>query len=260
MPGWLRRMWFRKVPEELLTSLIHQRWFEYQNSQCRLLTTLDLKPTGAADGPRPADSGWLSRSEYLPTRMTEVSSGRVLVMAEKDSEGRWARGSWCGMNLIDGVWGLVAGPASEAEIPARSSTLLPTEFRMEGEGPVESLFLVIPDGWADLAPSGDSVRCWLSVCALEPSPPKAESQPSRDSVVVAAVGGEPVNALKIGRGPSPPLCCRGLRSLSASLMRAPGRLRSRFGLRSPEKCERELLAAVEEELWLPLECECRWLV
>lgn len=61
--GWLRRMWFRKVPEELLTSLTYQLPSLHHSSQCFRLTTLDLNPTAAAEGTLAGASGMLSRSE-----------------------------------------------------------------------------------------------------------------------------------------------------------------------------------------------------
>lgn len=93
VPGGLRRMWLRKVPELLLTSLIYHLPSSYQNSQCRRLTTLLLKPTGAAEGALTGTLGWLSLSEYRPTRMTSLLLGRVREMGANLSEGRVARGS-----------------------------------------------------------------------------------------------------------------------------------------------------------------------
>lgn len=61
MPGLLRRMWFKKVPELLLQSLMYHWLLVHQNSQWFRLTTLLLKPTGATVHPEPAP--WLSRSE-----------------------------------------------------------------------------------------------------------------------------------------------------------------------------------------------------
>lgn len=46
--GGLSLMWFKKVPEELLTSLMNHLPSSHQNSQWRRLTTLLLKPTGEA--------------------------------------------------------------------------------------------------------------------------------------------------------------------------------------------------------------------
>ena len=63
VPGGLSRIWLRKVPELLLTSLMYHLPPSYQNSQCRLLTTLLLNPTGASDGTFGGTFGWLSRSE-----------------------------------------------------------------------------------------------------------------------------------------------------------------------------------------------------
>jgi hypothetical protein len=74
----------------------------HHSSQCFLLTTLDLKPTAAAEGTFVGISGRLSRSEYLPTRIIFVSSGRVRVIVGNCSEGLPARGSWCGIKRIDG--------------------------------------------------------------------------------------------------------------------------------------------------------------
>jgi hypothetical protein len=93
VPGGLSLMWFRNVPELLLTSLIYHLPVSYQNSQCRLLTTLLLNPTGAADGRLGGTLGWLSRSEYRPTRMTSLPVGRVRETGVNVSEGRGARGS-----------------------------------------------------------------------------------------------------------------------------------------------------------------------
>lgn len=61
--GWLRRMWFRKVPDELLTSLMYQLPSLHHSSQCFRLTTFDLKPTAAEEGTLAGTSGMLSRSE-----------------------------------------------------------------------------------------------------------------------------------------------------------------------------------------------------
>lgn len=91
--GWLSRMWFRKVPEELLTSLMNHWPLAHQNSQCFRLTTLDLKPTGVAEGMLGGGFGAVSRSEYRPTRITESSDGSVLAMGGKTKEGRLERGS-----------------------------------------------------------------------------------------------------------------------------------------------------------------------
>lgn len=104
VPGRLRRIWLRKVPDELLTSLIYQRPFEYQNSQCRLLTTLDLNPTGALEGAFAAWGGCVSRSEYLPTFMTSVPLGNIRDMGLNASEGLVARGSWWAVNRMEGSW------------------------------------------------------------------------------------------------------------------------------------------------------------
>lgn len=100
--GWLSRMWLRKVPDELLTSLIHHSPFLHHSSQCFRLTTFDLKPTAAAEGWSLGTSGSTSLSEYRPTLITADSSGRVRLMVEKEREGLAARGSWCMMKRIDG--------------------------------------------------------------------------------------------------------------------------------------------------------------
>jgi hypothetical protein len=100
--GWLKRMWLRNVPEELFTSLMYQLPSLHHSSQCFLLTTLDLKPTAAAEGMLEECSGVLSRSEYRPTRMIADSSGKVRFMVGNCSDGRPALGSWCGMKRIDG--------------------------------------------------------------------------------------------------------------------------------------------------------------
>lgn len=93
--GGLNRMWLRNVPDELLTSLMYHLPSSYQNSQCRRLTTLLLKPTGApeAEWPDAPARAWVSRSEYRPTRMTSVPLDSVLEMGGKDNDGRVDRGS-----------------------------------------------------------------------------------------------------------------------------------------------------------------------
>lgn len=93
VPGGLSRMWLRKVPELLLTSFMYHLPPSYQNSQCRLLTTLLLNPTGAADGTFGGTFGWLSRSEYRPTRMISLPVGNVRDIGVNVSDGRAARGS-----------------------------------------------------------------------------------------------------------------------------------------------------------------------
>lgn len=93
VPGGLRRIWLRKVPLLLLTSLMNHFPSSYQNSQCRLLTTLLLNPTGAAEGTLCGTAEGLSLSEYLPTRMTSFPVGSVREIGEKVSDGRVARGS-----------------------------------------------------------------------------------------------------------------------------------------------------------------------
>lgn len=93
VPGGLSRIWLRNVPELLLTSLMYHLPASYQNSQCLLLTTLLLKPTGAAEGTLGGTLGWLSRSEYRPTRMISLPVGRVRDTGAKVRDGRAARGS-----------------------------------------------------------------------------------------------------------------------------------------------------------------------
>lgn len=93
VPGGLRRMWFRNVPDELLTSLMCHFPFSNQNSQCRRLTTLLLKPTGDAEGTLGATCGCASRSEYRPTLMTSDPDGSVLETGWKVSDGLAARAS-----------------------------------------------------------------------------------------------------------------------------------------------------------------------
>jgi len=74
----------------------------YQNSQCRRLTTLLLKPTGAAEGAFAGTFGWLSLSEYLPTRITSLPLGRVRDTGANFNDGRVARGSKKVLNRIEG--------------------------------------------------------------------------------------------------------------------------------------------------------------
>lgn len=91
--GWLSLIWLRNVPEELFTSLIYHCPLEHQNSQCLRLTTLDLNPTGADDGVFEGMFGFVSRSEYRPTRITQSSCGRVLDVIGNAKEGLVERGS-----------------------------------------------------------------------------------------------------------------------------------------------------------------------
>lgn len=91
MFGWLSRMWFRNVPDELPTSLTCHWALMYMNSQCLRLTTLDLKPTGAPDGPGGFATGTPSRSEYRPTRITQLSEGSVRETGMNCREGRLLR-------------------------------------------------------------------------------------------------------------------------------------------------------------------------
>ena len=91
MVGWLSRIWFRNVPDELPTSLTCQVPFTYTNSQWRRLTTFDLKPTGASDGPPGFATGTPSLSEYRPIRITELAEGIVREMGMKCKDGRVLR-------------------------------------------------------------------------------------------------------------------------------------------------------------------------
>lgn len=86
-------MWLRKVPLELLTSRINHLPFSCQNSQCLLLTTLLLNPTGAEDGALAGTGAWFSLSEYRPTLMTSLPVGSVREMGVKESDCRFDRGS-----------------------------------------------------------------------------------------------------------------------------------------------------------------------
>jgi hypothetical protein len=106
-------MWLRKVPDELFTSLMYQLLSLHHSSQCFLLTTFDLKPTAAAEGTFGVVSGAVSRSEYRPTRMMDVSSGSVRVMVGNCSEGLPALGSWCGMKRIEGRCFTAGAPPSD---------------------------------------------------------------------------------------------------------------------------------------------------
>lgn len=97
MFGWLSRMWFKKVPDELPTSLTCHWPFTNKNSQCLRLTTFDLNPTGESEGAPGFATGTPSRSEYRPTRITELSDGRVRETGMKCSDGRVLRWiSWWG--------------------------------------------------------------------------------------------------------------------------------------------------------------------
>jgi hypothetical protein len=88
VPGELSRMWLRNVPDELFTSLINHRPPEHQNSQWRLLTTLDLKPTGAEEGTFGAPLGWFSLSEYRPTFMISFPVGSIRAIGLNTRDGR----------------------------------------------------------------------------------------------------------------------------------------------------------------------------
>jgi hypothetical protein len=94
MFGWLNLMWFRKVPDELQTSLTCHWPSLKLNSQCFRLTTLDLKPTGASEGTIGFVVGIPSRSEYRPTRIIESSLGNVRVIGVKGRDCRPLRISW----------------------------------------------------------------------------------------------------------------------------------------------------------------------
>ena len=112
-------MWLRKVPELLLTSLMYHLPSSYQNSQCRRLTTLLLKPTGAAEGALAGTLGWLSLSEYLPTRMISLPDGRVREIGANFNDGRVARGSKKVLKRIEGsVSRLPPAPSSRAAAPS----------------------------------------------------------------------------------------------------------------------------------------------
>lgn len=88
-------MWFKKVPDELPTSLMCHWPLRYRNSQCFRLTTFDLKPTGASDGSDGLGFGMPSRSEYRPTRIRQLSAGKTRVMGTKGREGfEFALESW----------------------------------------------------------------------------------------------------------------------------------------------------------------------
>lgn len=73
----------RNVPEELETSLICHWPSTKLNSQCFRLTTFDLNPTGASEGPVGLETGGPSRSEYRPTLIILRSFGRVLEIGLK---------------------------------------------------------------------------------------------------------------------------------------------------------------------------------
>ncbi len=131
--GWLSLMWLRKVPEELFTSLMYHCPFEHQNSQCLRLTTFDLNPTGAEDGTFGGGLGLASRSEYLPTRITQSSCGSILDVCGNTSDGRAARGSWWGMSLMVGIW--------SGGCPVRLDGVASDSLRLFVAGPCD----VLPD-------------------------------------------------------------------------------------------------------------------
>src|SRR6266516_7782846 len=106
--GWLSLIWFKKVPDELQTSLTCHWPSLKLNSQCFRLTTLDLKPTGASDGTVGFVVGIPSRSEYRPTRITESSLGNVRVMGVKGKDCRPLRNSWWGKRRIVGSGAFVS--------------------------------------------------------------------------------------------------------------------------------------------------------
>lgn len=73
------------------------------SSQCLRLTTFDLNPMGASDGSDGLAMGIPSRSEYRPTRITQLSDGRVRDMGIKVKDGReFCRGSWYGKKRMVG--------------------------------------------------------------------------------------------------------------------------------------------------------------
>lgn len=170
-------MWFRNVPDELLTSLMNQLPSLHQSSQCFRLTTFDLNPTAAADGMLDRFSGTLSRSEYRPTLMIADSSGRVRLIVGNCSDGRPARGSWCGIKRIDG-WCFTAG-ASSAPGSSGTSVVVDGPGVDAGVGPallrtdscgaaVSARFLVMLSGDAGGESLGEGCgRASVSVCLRE---------------------------------------------------------------------------------------------
>jgi hypothetical protein len=93
VPGGLSLMWLRKVPEELFASLIYHLPPSNQNSQCLRLTTLLLKPTGAAEGTFAGATACCSLSEYRPTLIVSLPVGSVLDTGLKDKDCRFDRES-----------------------------------------------------------------------------------------------------------------------------------------------------------------------
>lgn len=106
-------MWFKKVPEELLTSLTNQLPFENENSQCFLLTTLLLKPIGPSFDISPSASSAPSFSEYLPIRSTVFAFFSVREMVGKKSDCFVDRESWNGTNRIEGGSGFAGFTAAD---------------------------------------------------------------------------------------------------------------------------------------------------
>lgn len=114
----------RKVPDELFTSLIYHTPAENQNSQCRRLTTFDLNPTGAAEGTLLSfPNAGCSLSEYLPTLIISLPEGSILNAGVKTKDGRWARGSWWAVNLIEGSWCAMPAAGGSA-MPSPETALL----------------------------------------------------------------------------------------------------------------------------------------
>lgn len=112
VPGELSLTWFKNVPDELFTSLMNHSPSWAQNSQCLRLTTLDLKPTGAAVDRFAGWLGCVSRSEYLPTRIISFPVGSVRPIGLNINDGLGARASWCWENLIVG---LLSGPCKDPD-------------------------------------------------------------------------------------------------------------------------------------------------
>jgi hypothetical protein len=150
----------------------------HQSSQCFLLTTFDLKPTAAAEGMLDGLSGMLSRSEYRPTRMIADSSGSVRFIVGNCSEGRPARGSWCGIKRIDGRCFTAGEPSAPFScgstfgvtgIAGVEAGVGPVLLRTVSWGAaVSARFLVMLAGDAGGEPLDDSWICELeSVCLLE---------------------------------------------------------------------------------------------
>lgn len=110
IPGALSLIWFKNVPLLDFTSFTNHCPLSYQNSQCRLDTTFDLNPTGEVLVPLGSRvAGWLSLSEYRPTRITSWPVRRTRSIGEKVKASRDARMSICGVKRMDAAGGS-AGP------------------------------------------------------------------------------------------------------------------------------------------------------